>query len=96
MGTGEERAWLSLIRFEIELTSKARKSIKGLQPRDQIRIATALELLRDNPLPPKALKLRGRDGYRIRLGKLRIIYTITRGKLTILVIDVDYRREMYR
>ena len=82
--------------FEIELTSKARKSLKGLQVRDQIKVATALELLRENPLPPKALKLRGRDGYRIRLGKLRIIYTFSKGQLVILVIDIDYRREIYR
>jgi mRNA interferase RelE/StbE len=85
-----------LTLFEIELTSKARKSIKGLQAKDQIKVATALELLRENPLPPKALKLRGREGYRIRIGKLRVIYSFSRGKLIILVIDVDYRREIYR
>lgn len=67
-----------------------------MQLKDQIKVFTALELLRENPLPPKALKLRGREGYRIRLGKLRIIYSFSRGKLIILIIDVDYRREIYR
>lgn len=67
-----------------------------MQLKDQIKVFTSLELLRENPLPPKALKLRGREGYRIRLGKLRIIYSFSRGKLIILIIDVDYRREIYR
>jgi mRNA interferase RelE/StbE len=96
MGASQARARFSLTLFDLELSSKARKSLRGLQAKDQIKVATALELLRENPLPPKALKLRGRDGYRIRLGKLRIIYSLSKGRLLILVINIDYRREIYR
>lgn len=82
--------------FAIEISTSARKSLKKLSSKDQILVYTVLETLQVNPTPPKALKLRGRDGYRIRFGDLRIIYTVQRGKLIVLILDVGHRREIYR
>jgi mRNA interferase RelE/StbE len=53
-------------------------------------------LLADNPIPPKAKKLSGRDGYRIRVGDYRIIYEIQKNILVVLIIDIGHRREIYR
>ena len=50
----------------------------------------------DNPIPPKAKKLSGRDGYRIRVGDYRIIYEIQKSVLVVLIIDIGHRREIYR
>jgi len=82
--------------FSIELSTTARKAIKKLSHKDQILVYTVLETLQSNPTPPKSLKLRGREGYRIRIGDLRIIYLIQRGKLIVLILDVGHRREIYR
>ena len=82
--------------FAIELTTTARKTLKKLSKKDQILVFTVLETLKTNPTPPKSLKLRGREGYRIRVGDLRIIYTIERGKLIVLILDLGHRREIYR
>ena len=82
--------------FSIELSTSARKSLKKLSKKDQILVYTVLETLKSNPTPPKSLKLRGRDGYRLRVGELRIIYTVQRGKLIILILDLGHRREIYR
>jgi mRNA interferase RelE/StbE len=82
--------------FTIELTATARKSLKKLSQKDQALVYTVIEILKTNPTPPKSLKLHGRDGYRIRLGDLRLLYTIQRGKLLVLIIDVGHRREIYR
>jgi mRNA interferase RelE/StbE len=53
-------------------------------------------LLSENPIPPKAKKLSGRNGYRIRVGDFRIIYEIQKSILVVLVIDIGHRREIYR
>jgi mRNA interferase RelE/StbE len=82
--------------FSIEISTSARKSIKKLSQKDQVLVFTVLETLKSNPTPPKSLKLRGRDGYRIRVGDLRIIYTARRGKLIVLILDIGHRREIYR
>ena len=82
--------------FSIELSATARKSLKKFSDKDQKLVFAVIETLRTNPTPPKALKLRGRDGYRIRIGDLRVIYTIERGKLIVLILNIGHRREIYR
>lgn len=60
-------------------------------------IEGVIALLADNPRPPKAAKLVGtRDRWRVRAGDHRVIYQIDDGILTVLVIRVAHRREVYR
>ena len=63
--------------------------------KDRLRIIGAIELLGENPLPPKSLKLSGRDGYRIRVGDYRIIYSFNSKRLSILVIKIGNRKDIY-
>lgn len=60
------------------------------------RIQGAIELLRENPYPPKARKLSGRDGYRVRVGDYRILYDVIDRQLIIWVLKPMHRRDMYR
>ena len=68
-----------------------RKLLKTLQISEKKRIDAALTLLADNPIPPKAKKLSGRDGYRIRVGDYQIIYEIQKSVLVISVADIVAR-----
>ena len=63
---------------------------------DQLRIVGVIDLLGDNPLPPKALKLRGREGYRIRVGDYRILYTFDGKVMAVLIIKIGHRKDVYR
>ena len=51
--------------------------------------------LADNPRPQGYKKLKGRKGYRIRVGNYRIIYEIFDEILLIDVIDLGHRKEIY-
>ena len=82
--------------FTVRIEKTPRKFLKSLQISDKKRIDAALTLLADNPIPPKANKLSGCDGYRIRVGDYRIIYEIQKSVLVVLVIDIGQRREIYR
>ncbi len=82
--------------FTVRIEKTPRKFLKTLQISDRKRIDIALALLADNPMPPKAKKLAGRNGYRIRVGDYRIIYEIQKSVLVILIIDIGHRREIYR
>lgn len=62
--------------FVVRIEKTSRKFLKSLQVSDKKQIDAALTLLAENPIPPKAKKLTGRDGYRIRVGEYRIIYEI--------------------
>ena len=60
------------------------------------RLDDAIEVLSDDPRPPGCRKLAGTsDRYRIRVGDYRIIYRVDDGKVTVLVLVVGHRREVY-
>ncbi len=55
----------------------------------------AIALLADDPRPPASRPLRGRPGYRVRVGDYRIIYTVADDVLLIVVVTLGHRREVY-
>jgi mRNA interferase RelE/StbE len=63
----------------------------------RLRISGAIELLSVDPYPPAAKMLRGDEQgwWRVRVGDYRIVYTITDGRLSILVLRIGHRREVY-
>ena len=70
-----------------------------LQIRDaklKSRLDEAIESLASDPRPSGCRKLSGTsDRYRIRIGHYRIIYRIDDGKVTVLVLAIGHRREVY-
>ena len=82
--------------FTVRIERTPRKFLKTLQISEKKRIDAALTLLADNPIPPKAKKLSGRDGYRIRVGDYRIIYEIQKNVLVVLIIEIGHHRDIYR
>ena len=85
-----------MTRYLIQLDKKAKQGLLDAPAKDRLRIAAALELLRENPIPPRAVKLQGRDGYRVRIGKYRILYTFDGSVLTIYVLDIGPRGDIYK
>ncbi len=59
------------------------------------KIKTAILKLSNNPRPNGYKKLRGRNGYCIRVGNYRIIYEIFDDFLIIEVIDLGHRKDIY-
>lgn len=43
-----------------------------------------------------SVKLTGHNSYRVRVGDYRIIYSVQRDRLLVLVLDVGNRRDIYR
>jgi mRNA interferase RelE/StbE len=60
------------------------------------RIMERIGLLAENPRPVGCEKLSGQEKYRIRQGDCRIIYSIQDSLLTVWVVKVGHRREVYR
>jgi mRNA interferase RelE/StbE len=60
------------------------------------RIRAAVEGLGSNPRPIGAVKLAGRDDFRIRVGDYRIVYAIDDDDRIVLIARVAHRREVYR
>jgi mRNA interferase RelE/StbE len=60
------------------------------------RIAEAVLRLETDPRPNGSRKLRGTDGYRIRVGTYRVLYTVNDDTRIVEVIAVGHRRDVYR
>jgi len=73
-----------------------RKDLDTIPKKDVVRIMRRIETLTRNLRPPGCEKLSGQERYRIRRGNYRIIYSIQDEELTVWVVKVGHRREVYR
>ena len=82
--------------YDIEFRPAALRELRKIDRSTQPRIRGAIALLAQDPRPPASRQLRGRDGYRLRVGDYRIIYTIDDGVLLIVIVTIGHRREVYQ
>lgn len=84
------------MKYTVRLKNKAQASLEKLSSKDLKRIVTELGKLEINPFPNQTEKLKGIEGYRIRKGDYRILYTVNKKKKEIYVYRIKHRREAYR
>ena len=82
--------------YQVLIERPAAKSLAQITSPHRERITEAIRALADNPRPPGAKKLSGRDAWRIRVGTYRVIYEISDKEIRILVIVVGPRQDVYR
>ena len=81
--------------YAVEIAPAAVRQLRKLDITARRRVQAAIELLADDPRPPKARKLVGGAGeWRVRTGDYRIVYEIQDGRLLVLVVAVGHRREV--
>ena len=82
--------------FSVILPRSVQKQLARLDTVVAERIEKSLLQLQKNPRPAGAKKLKGREGWRIRVGDYRVIYEIHDKILQIIVIEIGHRRDVYR
>jgi len=81
--------------YKIDITKSAQKKLSKLPAKERDRISEKIDALAHEPRPSGCKKLMGREGYRIRIGNYRVIYNIHDDVLTVLIVDVGDRKEIY-
>ena len=82
--------------YKIYFKKSVFKDIKNIPDKDLKRIIKRIESLSKNPRPPGHEKLSDQNLYRIRQGNCRIVYSIKDDILTVWVIKIGHRRDIYR
>ena len=82
-------------KYTAVLSKKAQKQLDKLPDNIAEPIFNAILELEENPRPAGNKKLKGRDGYRIRIGNYRVIYEIFDNELIIDVIALGHRKNIY-
>ncbi|MEU3305750.1 type II toxin-antitoxin system RelE/ParE family toxin [Nocardiopsis sp. NPDC006832] len=84
-----------MTRYEVYFSSAAARQLRKLEERQRKRVLHAVRGLSEDPRPPGVKALRGRVGYRIRIGDHRVLYTVDDGVIEVWVVKVGHRRDVY-
>jgi mRNA interferase RelE/StbE len=82
--------------YRLELETRALKELKSLPRERRELISDVLDDLERNPRPPGAKKLSGLDGWRVRKGDYRVLYTVDDSARLIRVYRIGHRGDVYR
>ena len=86
-----------MAKYKILIKASAAKEIERLPSRkDRRRVVDRIRSLADDPRPRGCEKLSGQERYRLRQGNYRIIYSIADDILTVHVVKVGDRKDVYR
>jgi mRNA interferase RelE/StbE len=83
--------------WSITYTADAVRTLTKMDPTVAKRIrAKLLAVARDPAVPNNNVKkLAGIEGYRLRVADWRVIYTLHHQALTVIVVKIGHRREVY-
>ena len=81
--------------YQVSLRPGVIKTLKHIDEPNYSKIKEAIYNLAENPRPYGYIKLKKRNGYRIRVGDYRIIYDIVDAMLLVEVIALGNRKEIY-
>lgn len=85
------------MKYQIKFRTSAIREIKSLPLSLRKRVCDAIDTLETDPRQMGYKKLKGFVNlFRIRVNEIRIIYTIEDKILTVEIIKIGYRREVYK
>ena len=85
-----------MAEYKIYFRQSVEKDFTAIPKNDLKKILRRIKDLGDNPRPPGSEKLTGRERFRIRQGRYRIVYSIQDKELTVWIVKVGHRKDIYR
>lgn len=84
------------MNWRVEIHQKAEQELGRIPEPAQSRIINKLLSLGQDPFPFGAIKLKGHDGYRLRVGDYRILYEAEPSLKIVTIFAIGHRKEVYR
>ena len=82
--------------YKVSFKKSVWRDFESIPKRELNRILERIESLSENPRPHGSQKLSGQERYRLRQGRYRILYSIQDEGLTVWVVKVAHRKNVYR
>jgi len=83
--------------YKVEIKKSAQKEIRKLPQSVRMKIIQKINKLYSEPMPVGAEKIKGYDNrYRLRQGDYRILYSIFKDRLVIMIVRVQHRKDVYK
>lgn len=84
------------MRYTVNITRKAQKGLAKIPAKFKKKIISNIRQLAEEPFPSECKKLSGRDAWRLRIGTYRVIYEVHNDVLSVVVIVVGHRKDVYK
>jgi mRNA interferase RelE/StbE len=85
-----------MAEYRVYFRESVEKDFSVIPKKDLRKILNRIEALAKDPRPPGHEKLTGQERYRLRQGWYRIVYSIQDKDLTVWVVKVGHRKDIYR
>jgi mRNA interferase RelE/StbE len=83
-------------KYKIYFKKSVWKDFQSIPKKDLKKILKVIESLSKDPRPSGCRKLSGRERYRLRWGEYRIIYSIQDDEMSVWIVKVGHRKDVYR
>ena len=85
-----------MAEYKIYFKESVEKDFRTIPQKDIIKILQRIESLNSDPRPPGVEKLTGQDRYRLRQGNYRIVYSVQDKELSVWIVRIGHRKDVYR
>ena len=82
--------------YRVFFKKSVRKDLSVIPKNDLKKILERIQGLEEDPRPTGCEKLTGQGRYRLRQGRYRIVYSIQEDELSIWIVKVGHRKNIYR
>jgi len=82
--------------YKLFFKKSVQKDFDSIPKKDLKRILSRIESLSEDPRPKGCEKLTGQERYRLLQALYRIVYSIQDDELTVWVVKVGHRKDIYR
>lgn len=83
--------------YDVRISRTAERQLARLDRAMQRRVSAAMLALASEPRPRGCRKLIGYDDvFRLRVGRYRLLYSVSDDTVVIVILKVGHRRDVYR
>lgn len=87
---------MAVYKYKVHFKASVEKDFTTISKKELKKILKRIKGLAENPRPWGCERLTGQERYRIRQGRYRIVYSIQDDELTVWVVKVGHRKDIYR
>ncbi len=85
-----------MAEYKVYFKESVEKDFRVIPKKDIKRILRRIETLSVEPRPPGCEKLTGQERYRLRQGRYCIVYSIQDEELSVWIVKIGHRKDIYR
>ena len=85
-----------MAEYKIYFRESVEKDFRTIPKKDTVKILQRIKSLGTDPRPSGCEKLTGQERYRLRQGRYRIVYSVQDKELTIWIVRIGHRKDVYR